>query len=65
MSNIIMIKHFTITISLKLNWAIPRLPCRILLQCNMYCYIYPTKMMPHEVVQHGLGHAFVPEMPCI
>jgi hypothetical protein len=22
-------------------------------------------MMPHEVVQHSLGHAFVSEVPCI
>jgi hypothetical protein len=22
-------------------------------------------MMPHEVIQHSLGHAFVPEVPCI
>lgn len=64
MSMIFLIKHFyfNIIILLKVNWYVPR----TLFQCSvMSCYIYPTKMMPHEVVQHSLGHAFVPEMPCV
>jgi hypothetical protein len=32
---------------------------------SQWCYIYPTKMMPHEVVQHSLGHASVSEVSCI